>query len=705
MSSEPESQPLAADSADAPAEEKSFSDEWWIVPQTEEERAALRERNMEAFRIKYTTVYDAFVDFQPKSKLVFDDDGQPDMEFAGALFYDGNVEEFTRNQLSRYWKNPSRLALSPPMPQYLDQHTGQFLYKLLDRLKNDLGVEFSIGRTDKTSFYTIVIGLGLGRHLPEVIERTGCRNLFILEPNLEGFYHSLELLDWRAIMLEMEARNGDLFFFITGTPQDWMDALRSRVRASNTVSFDGLHIYHHYNNSLFSDFTKKFNSEAQLLLSGLGFFFDELLMLRNTYDNLNKPGCRIFKRVSADVVETTPAIIVGCGPSLDQNIEDIKRNADKAVIFSCGSALGPLMDAGITPDFQLELENYDVVRVLSYASEKYDLSDICLVASSTVDLDVKNHFNDVVYYFRGALSPYPVFSNAEDSCLRHLDPTVVNVGLSFAQEVGFREFYFFGTDLGQKDSSLHHAKSSFHYSSKAKDEMLQEFNKEMPGNFGGKAMTSWGLFWALDTVQRAIAQAGPRHKYFNCSNGVRIEGAIPKLSRTLDLPEPSMSREDTVRDIKEKFPVFGEEDFAEHWQPEKMIAAIDDLADILVALFETHDLIKGTDHLIELAQLFYGDTDDVFDQYARLLFRGSMNMAMNANDYYLARITDDSVIEQANEIDRELLVALTERLRRDSIIHIRALDKGIALSEKFLRGDIEDPGLSEDEEKLLAAVG
>ncbi|HBC08338.1 MAG TPA: hypothetical protein DC046_12280 [Rhodospirillaceae bacterium] len=680
---------------------ENFTEKWWLAPQDEAERDALRERNLDMFRRKYRGVYDSVIAFTPKSKLVFDEDGQPDMEFAGSLFYDGDIEGFTTRQLAKYWKNPNRLHVNPPTPQTMDTLAGQFLHNMLQRMTADLDIEFSVGRTSSKSFYSLVMGVGLGRHLPEIVERTGCRNLFILDPNLEGFYHSLSLLDWEALLFEIQARNGDIFMYIGGTPQNWMDGLRFQTRNTNTISLDGFYIFSHYQNSLFAEFSKKFNNESQFLITGLGFFYDEQLMLRNTYANMMDRSSHIYLRKEPPPVRKTPAIIVGCGPSLDDNIEDIKRNADNAVIFSCGSALGPLMDAGIRPDFQLELENIRVLPVLMYAASKHDLSGICLVASSTVDREIKDYFSDIVYWFRPALCPFPIFSNNMANCLRHPDPTVVNVGLTFAQEMGFREYYFFGTDMGQKGKNQHHAKASFHYSDEAKDEKVQEFNIEVPANFGGKANTSSGLFWALDTLQRAIGYSGMDCRYYNCSNGVRINRSIPKLSRTLDLPEPQVSRSDTVKDILDNFPVMSKEEVNELWEPEKMIEAIDSLLDDLLDIVESQDLVNSTDHLIELSRRFYSKHESRFDSYAGLTLRGTINQVFIAADFYLCRINNEDKYAAALEVFRDEYRNISERMRETVTKQIRAQRLGYFLPDDYLSGVQEDDELTEDQRAQL----
>ena len=661
---------------------------WWVASTDPEERAKLRERNLHIFKHKYPPTYKVLESYVPKAELVFGDDGQPDMRFNDMLFYDGDINGFTEKQLDAFEKNPNRLWVNRPQPNNLDEHTGWFIDDMITSLTKEGEIELSVGRSEKTSFYALIMGIGLGPHLPEVIDRTQCRNMFLLEPNWEGIYHSLELLDWGKILMEFQKRDGDIYFYIDGTPQTWMDALRLQIRRVNAISIDGLNVFTHYRNSEFDEFTKKFNVESQLLMSGMGFFFDEQIMLQNSVDNLRHGGARTYVR-SFDGFAKIPAVIVGCGPSLDDNIEDIKRLEDKAVIISCGSALGPLLAAGIRPDFQMELENLNVMRVMSYAAERFDLSGICLVASSTVERKIKDFFDEVIYYFRPALSNFPIFSGNDDACPQNLDPTVTNVGLAFAQEVAFKEFYLFGIDMGQKGSNRHHATDSYHYSDVAKNDRKRTFEQEVPANFGGKAGTNYGLFWALDSFQRSIALTLDRgHKYFNCSDGALIKGATPRLSRTVDLPDPVEKRDQKVHDIIERFPRFEEEDFKERWQPDQMVDALNGVCDELIDIFAECDLVRGSDHLIASSRIFYGPPGDRFYNFGRLMLRGTVGLALVSVDYYTSRIKDGEKYDLANDIVRASLTRLINRMRVVAIEHIEMLDREEDADVAYLEGKL-----------------
>ncbi|HBT42822.1 MAG TPA: hypothetical protein DEB21_12605, partial [Rhodospirillaceae bacterium] len=146
-------------------EETSLFERSWLVPSTAEERAKLREHNLNIFKKKYPIVHDRLVGFQPRSQLIFDDDGHPDMMFADTKFYNGDIDNFTDRQFVQYWRNPNRLSIAPPSPQAVDSQVARFLYSMLTRMKDEEGIQFSVGRTNTNAFYAIVMGIGLGRHI------------------------------------------------------------------------------------------------------------------------------------------------------------------------------------------------------------------------------------------------------------------------------------------------------------------------------------------------------------------------------------------------------------------------------------------------------------------------------------------------------------------------------------------------------------
>ncbi len=151
----------------------------------------LFKRNLAAFERKFGAVHKLLASF-PKthSTLVDDENGDVDIEFRGERFYGTGAKPYAERQIDEFLENPLRVRISPPRTSSLDDVAGPFTYKIL-RCADDEGIDFAVQPVKPECFCLIVFGVGLGAHIEPLVERTKCRVLFLIEPNLEFLYHSL----------------------------------------------------------------------------------------------------------------------------------------------------------------------------------------------------------------------------------------------------------------------------------------------------------------------------------------------------------------------------------------------------------------------------------------------------------------------------------------------------------------------------------
>ena len=57
-----------------------------------------------------------------------------------------------------------------------------------------------------------------------------------------------------------------------------------------------------------------------------------------------------------DAYRGVPAVVAGAGPSLDDNITELKSLQDRAVIIACDTALRPMLERGLSPQFVVGLD-------------------------------------------------------------------------------------------------------------------------------------------------------------------------------------------------------------------------------------------------------------------------------------------------------------------------------------------------------------
>jgi len=612
---------------------------------TDKQAKLLKKRNLDFFRQTIPGLHQLLENIQPTSQLVTTESGQSDVQVGTDLAYQGRLNEIVTAQLSEFWKAPRRFLLPALEPGQFDEPTNRFLNRLLRRAKDD-GLKFAAGPTSPDSYYLVVFGIGLGRHLDELVEKTDCRFLMLADDNPEWLYHSLDTYDWPALMRRLEERNGALSFAIDAAPENLAESIIETLRSRNPCSTDGLTYFMHSETPVLTQALERFRRDSSFVLGSLGFFLDETLMLRNTYGNLSSGDATVFYR-SDDAKVEAPAFVVASGPSLDADLPIIRDNADKAVIISSGSALRVLLKNGIVPDFHVEIENIAVLPMISQVVEDFDLSSICLVAATTVDQEAKNYFDQVVYFFRSVLSPFPLFSDLSQNCLLVPDPTVVNTSLSFAQETGFREIYFFGVDLGKRGEGRHHSKDSYHYVGAPIVEAADlQFDIPVPANFGGTSLTSIGLNLTRARLVQAIRGFQTGYQYYNCSDGASIDGAEPLPAKTLSLPDIPGGKDAITATVSGGFPSYSRDKFDAVWKPKDILKDLDDFVGDLVSHVDSDARFPDRAYLTDLMQLLRPEIGDVEKKTsgarrsAAILFRGTVFMMIVCIEHFLARIAE-----------------------------------------------------------------
>lgn len=643
---------------------------------TADEREALYVRNLAVFQEHFPPGYELLRSIaETHSQIVFNENGEPDIEFQGTRLYGEGAYTYGRKGCEKERAAPSQMVLVPPQTRSLDNVSADFLFRVMKRAK-DAGVEFNLAPKPPKCFHLICFGLGLGTHLAELIELTDCNSLIIVEPNLEFIKHACYFVDWEPIVRRFKAK-GRSFGFITQSDHvkiAW--EVRNQVRSYNICAFDGIHLFRLYPSSIMDRAQNRVRDEGGLFLTGLGFATDEIQMISNSFRNLRGYEGLIYRR--APKVRELPVFVVGSGPSIDGSLEILKANQDRAVIISLGTALTVLTQNGIKPDFHVELENvpaaYDVLFKFSKVA---NIRDVVLIATTTVDPRVKTLFDRTVFFFRKGISSYPIFSLGEQHNINECGPMVCNLGLSFAQEMGFREFYFFGVDLGGRSAEVHHSRFAPYHDTEESKYMDGEmavwegnFNTWVPANFGGKVISGAIHLWAKDAIERNMTFFRVGRRYYNCSDGVRILGAVPKKPSTVSLPKGA-DKKAVVDRLLGDFPRYTADDLRRTWTDKDWRKIFSDYGAELKGLIKRDEDEFDGQYLAKLTQtivLHIAPAAEI------LFYRGSLLMTLTTIYYYSKRVWDVEQRRRFDDVCYEELVATIDMLQKMAVELVDALD-------------------------------
>ncbi len=617
----------------------------------------LADKNLAMFRDQWPEVYDALLAADLDRAKLIDLGGDWDVEVQGRRFYDGGAKAFSEKQVAKFWREqPNRIHLSVPQQDEFGGIVAQYNTAIL-RAAVDQKITFFENRCDLRNHHLVVFGIGLAEHLPRLVDLLESKTLVIVEPNLDLFRASLKTFDWVAFNQRFPKEDGyRINFILINDGQKIYDYVRGIIKSQKSPAFlDGFCLFQHYESEVFKYVGQKIFSFPRTLFSDIGYLNDNLNMLQNTYFNLRDLKPKIFQGKQPRM--NLPAFIVGAGPSLDKSFETIRKYADQAIVISCGTAIGSLLDQGIVPDFHVEMENvlavYDAVKSVE---DRHSLSEITLVCSTTIHPSVPVLFQDMIMFFRGGLCTYPIFAPGSESEIPNASLIVSNLGASFAREAGCHEIYFFGVDLGTRDINFHHAKNTPYLRGEIDFVWHEEPDVEYPANFGGVAFTH-DLYLEVKVMhEEDIRHNGAGRIFYNCSDGIEIAGMVPLPLEDVSFADDLLPKKVGLDKITGATIRFLEEDFSAAWNGKDRVRENRQLAAQLIGYLTDrgdsyNDVLNGMRKIND----YLSDNRGLAEA---LTFQSTMAQGLAAAYFYMCRTGNSEERRKISVIVRDELTTL-----------------------------------------------
>ncbi len=396
----------------------------------------------------------------------------------------------------------------------------------------------------------IVVGLGLGIHIEKLIDKFNILNLTVIELSPELVKPSIAILDWKKILSYFSKPHRKFQIIISKDPEALKESLFSYFENVGLIFLAISVIYKHINSEILNKAISLVAKDFSVYVSRTLFFEDQLLALKNTYINTKKK-VKIFRKSAEDkfLNKDIPIFIVGSGPSLDSSIDALKKNRDKALIVSCGTALRALLSYDIIPDIHFEAEFREITYKHLKEIEKNVLRKIPFIGFHFVFPHIPDLFKkSILALIHGSVST-EVLEDNDLLNVKITGPTVTATSMSLFTKLGFRKFFLFGVDLGTYDPSLHHSQKTAFYDNKSVLKGLGEyrFNYKVEG-YEGPAFTSFELFVTKYVIEKLIELYGL--KVFNVIGCVKIDKAErikpEDLSDILEAPINKRSIENVI---------------------------------------------------------------------------------------------------------------------------------------------------------------
>jgi len=499
-------------------------------------------QNMLALQQFYPALYKIFTDYQPQHWHCVDDNGSFNLwcsQRSGLFYHDLQIDSV--RMVERYLKSPldNQIILNQggveKFPSYVHYQAIKKLQPILTNLQPRVFDEHA----DVDNL--IILGVGLGRHIELLLQQRVVKNLFIFEPNIDFFYASLFVTDWATLLTKVEAKQQRFYFNIGGSGDEYFHDIMLQYYQTGAYGIAKSQIFPAFLTPGMRRALNKLQSQLRIIVA-MGENFDHVRFgIAHTYQSLCL-GHRFLKQhrhnIDTKSLQDIPVFVVGNGPSLDESYAYIKEHREQVIVVSCGTALRSLYRLGITPDFHAEIEqNRATHSWISQVQDSAWLKSIALLSVNGVHPETAALFKSVYLAFKDGESSTNFFRSVLQeqkihiSSLSHAYPTVSNFALDFFSELGFKQLYLLGIDLGYLSAENHHSKHSAYYHNGGEGVMDAETifasGLRVRGNFRRQVQTKPEFDFSRSILEMTIAKAAKGTYFYNCSDGAYIHGAMP----------------------------------------------------------------------------------------------------------------------------------------------------------------------------------
>lgn len=391
---------------------------------------------------------------------------------------------------------------------------------------------------------TCIFGLLGGMFLEFIIERgVFFHSLLIFEENLDMFRVSCYFVDYP--MLFSRVSDGACYLFVKDLiNRFFIRNFFAHQKITNNFLRAEINLY---KSPKIESAMQIVNEEYASNARGWGSFEDEMIGIENTLKNIannkkelkknkKKPNLFLVNPKRVDM----PICVVGNGASLDSSLEFLKQHQSKMIIFSCGTAIKPLKEAGIEPDFQIEIERVDYLK--EYLSPI--LGNTPLLCGNMVNPTALELADEKYLFMRGGSASGYMFKSP--FVMEFCAPFVGNAGFALACQLG-NEVLLCGLDCGYIKGRTKHASNSAY----GNEEISIPSNAiRVRGNFDHEVYSDSIFLLSSQMITNAIKAIKPK-MVLNLGEGMYIEGARPTKTNEFSLKKNKKST--FVKEIKSYF--------------------------------------------------------------------------------------------------------------------------------------------------------
>ena len=401
-----------------------------------------------------------------------------------------------------------------------------------------------------------VFGFGDGRSVEAILNRlTESTLIVVYEPSGVIFRQMLERYDFTKILRK---RNLILIIEHEGMLQNYLENIinYNNLRMLKMTALPGYDVFFSEQYKHMLEHMIYFMKKTQAYRATIYSFRREFAIhaINTMYDYLWQTDTyQLKKQLTTIDLENIPAIIVAAGPSLNKNVQTLKRAKGKALILVLDAALRAVVKAGVVPDLGMTVD----ARVPDYFFENVDINRFPFVFEAISKEKLVNEHTGKHFYDE---FPCDLFQQAVKK-ERNYEMEIITSGgsistsaFSLVKALGFKKIVFVGQDLAFTGGLTYNSALS---KGKTEDRKYQESRTlvKVKGYDGAILETDYQMDMYRRWIENEILKLPPDIEVIDATEGgAIIEGAkIQTLKEVIDSCTEEVNFEKLLREVPLEF--------------------------------------------------------------------------------------------------------------------------------------------------------
>lgn len=395
-------------------------------------------------------------------------------------------------------------------------------------------------------------GLGNGILYKAILQNAEHKRVVVFEKEIEIIFLALNIIDF-----SQDLHQGRLIIILT----DEMNY----TRADKILSLSNMNLFlRTYTLHIHSDFYKSYKKDIQKIndfnmqaIKNISLRkgndpHDAMLGIEQLVYNLPKmlthPSLETLIKKRSKKGDT--AIIVSTGPSLNKQLQTLKKYSQNAAIFCADSSYSILYENDIKPDYVLSLERVPLTsEFFNTETREFDKDILFILAALThpnslkyLEKSKKNYMLIPRYLSFGLslkLTSYRCIGGGM---------SVANMAYELATLLQYKNIVLIGQDLAYSKEGISHSKNYVNINIH-KDDFQKDQGRFTTTAYGGEGMVESSQVWTLfrQIFENYISNNKNKINTYNCTEGgARIEGAI-------EMPFKEFFKKNLCKDLKKPF--------------------------------------------------------------------------------------------------------------------------------------------------------